>query len=323
MTLLVTGATGFIGKAFSAQMLALGWQVRGTVRKASEAERLLPNVIPVTTDSIGPDTDWTSSLRGVDTVVHLAARVHVLQESSPDPYAEFRRVNVLGIERLARAAVEAGVRRIVFVSSIGVNGDRTTGQPFIETDEPRPSTPYAVSKLEAEEVLQRISVETGLEVVVIRPPLVYGPDNPGNFQVLLRFVARRLPLPLASVHNRRSFIYVRNLTDALAVCVTHPAAAGQTYLVSDGEDVSTPELIIRTASALGVEARLLTFPESLMRLAGILVGKNATVNRLLSSLTIDSSKIKGELGWKPPFTMEEGLRDTAEWFKATTAVKSV
>ncbi|MBC8017858.1 MAG: NAD-dependent epimerase/dehydratase family protein, partial [Verrucomicrobia bacterium] len=218
-----------------------------------------------------------------------------------------------GTERLALQAAQAGVKRFIFMSTVGVNGNSSGEKSFTESDDPQPHNSYSVSKYEAELVLQRISQKTGIELVIMRAPLVYGPGNPGNFLSLLRLVSKGIPLPFASIKNRRSLIYVGNLVDALATCAVHPAAAGQTYLVSDGEDVSTPELIRRTAAALGVPARLFPLPVSLMRLAGKLTGKSGAVNRLVGSLTVDSTKIRQELGWIPPFTMEEGLAETARW----------
>ena len=211
-------------------------------------------------------------------------------------------------------AAEAGVRRFVFVSSIGVNGNQTKNGPYTELDEPDPHDLYAISKYEAEQGLQELSALTGMEVVILRPPLVYGPDAPGNFRRLLNLVEKELPLPLGAVDNRRSFIYLGNLVDAIALCLKHPSAANQTYLVSDGEDVSTPELIRLLAMQLGKRARLLSVPPGLLELAGKLVGKRAAVQRLLGSLAVDSGKIRRELGWRPPCSLDEGLRETARWY---------
>ena len=239
-----------------------------------------------------------------------------MDDPAADPLTEFRRVNTEGTAKLARDAAEAGGKRLVFISSIKLNGEETE-TPYIEESSTHPKDPYGISKWEAEKALRKIEAETGLEVVIVRPTLVYGPGVKANFLNMMKIISKSIPLPLASIQNKRSLIYVENLVDALAVCATHPAAAGQTYLVSDGEDVSTSELISRTAAALGVRARLLPFPVFVMRLFGKLTGRSATVNRLTGSLAVDSSKIRRELGWKPPFTMEEGLQDTAQWFKQT------
>jgi nucleoside-diphosphate-sugar epimerase len=276
--------------------------------------RLLPNTVEAfMIDSIGPDTAWSAVLTDVDVVVHLAARVHVMQDSSSDPPSAFRQVNVAGTERLARQAATAGVKRLIYISSIKVNGEESS-TPYTELDTPNPQDAYAVSKWEAEQILRQIATETGLELVILRPPLVYGSGVKANFLQLIKIVNRGIPLPLARVNNRRSLIYVGNLADAIVACVTRFEAAGQTYLVSDGEDISTPELIRRLADALGRASRLLPFPLKMLRLAGKLIGKSAEVERLLGSLTVDPSKIRRQLGWKPPYTIDQGLRETAEWF---------
>jgi nucleoside-diphosphate-sugar epimerase len=295
-------------------MLANGWQLRGTVRVEEDAVFLPAGLEAIQILSISSDTDWSIVLIGVDVVVHLAARVHVMHDTAVDPLAEFRQVNVAGTERLARMASEAGVRRFIYLSSVKVNGEGNV-IPYTEHDTPVPEDPYAISKWEAEEVLQKVSRETGLEVVILRPPLVYGPQVKANFLRMLEVVKRGIPLPLASINNRRSLIYLGNLVDAIITCINHHKAAGQTYLVSDGEEVSTPELIRQVAVALGKPARLFPFPPSFMKLAGSIIGKSDAVERLLGSLVVDSSKIRRELGWMPPYTMEEGLEETAEWFK--------
>lgn len=318
---LITGATGFVGKSLCSRMLAGGWHVRGTLLASESRSALVDGVEAAVIEPLGANTPLKHALLGIDTVIHLAARVHIMREKACDPLKEFRSVNVEGTECLARHAVSAGVRRLVFMSTIGVNGDNSGELQFTEFDRPRPHNPYSISKLEAENKLSQISSETGLEVVTVRAPLVYGPGNPGNFLSLLKVVHSGIPLPLASVANKRSLIYVRNLVDALAVCASHPLAAGKTYLVSDTEEVSTPELIRRMAVAQGATPRLLPFPVALMRMACKLMGKEGAVNRLTASLSVDSSKICSELGWKPPFTMEEGLTETAEWFKKRKEVE--
>lgn len=312
---LLTGATGFIGTALSIRMLHEGWQVRGAVRSLSDQGRLPSGVEAVSVGSIGPDTVWAHALAGVDIVVHLAARTHVTREVDVDPLVAYRMINVAATERLAHAAAAAGVKRFIYLSSVKVNGEGRA-EPYTERDTPAPEDSYGISKWEAEQALHRIAAETGMEIVILRPPLVYGPGVKANFLKMMKIITKGLPLPLASVANKRSLIYVGNLVDALTACVVHPAAAGQTYLVSDGEDVSTPDLIRRTATALDLPARLFPVPASFMRLAGKLSGKSDVVNRLTGSLTIDNAKIRRELGWKPPFTLEEGLAETARWFKS-------
>ncbi len=312
--ILVTGTNGFVGRVLCERLVADGWQVRGTIRSTEQLGTFPAGVEVVQIKSIGADTDWSDVLIRADAVVHLAARVHVMNDTATDPLSAFRQVNVAGTDRLARMAAINGVKRFVYVSSIKVNGEGCE-KPFTEHDIPAPDDPYGISKREAEQVLHLIAGDTGLEVVILRPPLVYGPGVKANFLSLFKIVDRGIPLPLASINNHRSLIYLGNFVDAIITCINHPKAAVQTYLVSDGEDVSTPELIQRMAAALGRPARLFPFPPSLMRFAGKLFGKSDAVERLVGSLTIDSSKIQRELGWKPPYTMEQGLKETAEWYK--------
>lgn len=313
-TALVTGATGFVGRFLCTRLLADGFRVRGTLLASEKPAALIYGVEPVTVKPLAADTPWTHSLAGVDVIIHLAARVHIMNDTSADPLSEFRKVNVDGTAQLAREAAKAGVKRFIFISSIKVNGEESS-RSYTTESPAAPSDPYGISKWEAEKALRKIEAETGLEVVVVRPTLVYGPGVKANFLNMMNIITKGIPLPLASITNKRSLIYVGNLVDALAICASHPAAAGNTYLVSDGEDVSTPELIRRTAKALELPARLFPVPVSLMRAAGKLTGKCGAVNRLTGSLTVDSSKIRQELGWNPPFTMEEGLAETARWFK--------
>lgn len=312
--ILVTGATGFVGSALCERLLADGNVVRAAVRTRDSVAYLPSGVDAVPVGSIGPDTDWSDALTpGIDSVVHLAARVHVMEDNAVDPLAEFRRVNVAGTERLARMAAKGGARRLIYLSSIKVNGEGRP-EPYREEDAHAPVEPYAVSKREAEVALKKVAAETGLEVVIIRPPLVYGPGVKANFSSLLKMVHRRVPLPLAGIHNRRSLIYVQNLVDAIYACLTRPEAAGQTYLVSDGDDISTPDLIRRVAAAMGKKPCLLPFPSNLLRLFGKIAGKGPAVERLLGTLAVDIGKIRGELSWTPPFTMEQGLAETSAWF---------
>ena len=266
---------------------------------------------------IDGNTDWSGALRGIDCLIHLAARVHVMHEKSSDPLTEFRRVNVEGTVRLAEAAAAAGVKRLVYVSSIKVNGEATFERPFSESDVPNPPDPYGVSKYEAEMALQKISAETGLEIVIVRPPLVYGPGVGGNFARMLGWIEKGIPLPLGSVRNRRSMIYVENLADALIHCTTHAKAAGETFLVADSESVSTPELIRLLAEKMGRKPRVFSFPVSLLKLLGKFTGKSSEIERLTGSLEADASKIRKMLDWKPPRSLDDGLKKTAGWFSST------
>lgn len=332
---LVTGANGFVGRALCTMLRQQGYEVRAAVRRSDVS--LGSEISTVLVGEINNRTDWSVALTGVEVIFHLAARVHVMKETVEDPLVEFRATNVLGTEHLARSAAAHGVKRLVFVSSIKVNGESTfpasssslreipPGSPlskwgkikpvFSEKDEASPQDPYGVSKWEAEQALHRVAKETGLEVVIVRPPLVYGAGVKGNFSQMLKVLAKGIPLPLGSVHNLRSLVYIGNFTDALLKCASHPAAAGQTFLVSDGEDVSTPELLRQLGDAMGHPARLLPCPPWLLRLAGRLAGKSGQVERLLGSLQVDSSKIRSELGWRPPFTLHQGLQVTAEWYR--------
>lgn len=297
--------------------------------------QLSANGETVTVGAIDAETKWADALRGVDTVIHLAARVHVMKDKAADPLTEFLKVNLYGTSNLAQQAAGAGVKRLVYVSSVKVNGESTvpvstlssdTLSPdpsplmgegrnmFSETDEPDPQDPYAISKLQAEQVLQRIAQDTGLEIVIVRPPLVYGPGVKGNFLRLLAAVDKGVPLPLAGAHNLRSLVYVGNLVDALIACATHPAAAGQTYLVSDGEDISTAMLVEKIAHALGRNSRSFNFPPGLLRVAAAVLGRGEQIDRLFGSLRVNDQKIRSELGWAPPYSMEQGLSATADWY---------
>lgn len=305
----MTGASGFIGQALCAAAAA-GHRVRRAVRRAEGDDPA-----SVTVGELAPETDWRRALEGVQCVVHLAARTHVLSETARDPLAEYRRVNVEGTLRLAEQAAQAGVRRLVFMSSVKVNGE-STQRPFTERDDPRPEDGYGFSKRDAERALGRVSGTTGMEVVILRPPLVYGPGVKGNFLRLLDVVARRVPLPLASIRNRRSLIYVGNLVDAVLAAIASPRAAGGTYLLSDGEDVSTPELVREMARALGVAPRLLPCPSSWLKLAGAVTGRRAAVARLTGSLQVDSTAAHRDLEWRPRYTLAQGLAATARWYHA-------
>ncbi|WP_333655807.1 UDP-glucose 4-epimerase family protein [Dissulfurispira sp.] len=318
MRILITGANGFVGRALCERLIADGWQVRGAVRSLESTVSLPDDVEPVIIGPIGPDTNWIDALKGIDAIVHLAARVHVMGKTVSEPLAAFHQVNTQGTEHLARMVAGARVKRFVYISSIKVNGENTD-TPCTEQDKPSPDGPYAISKLEAEQALRKIASDTELEIVIIRPPLVYGPGARGNFDRLVRLVKSGAPLPLGSIKNQRSFIYIGNLVDAIVKCIDHPNAANQTFLVSDGQDVSTPDLIRMIAEAMGKRARLFPCPVSFLKMIGKITGKSGEIERLAGSLIIDSSKIRKELNWNPPFTVDEGLRHTAEWFRAHEA----
>ena len=301
-TVLVTGANGFVGTALAVELERRGYPVvRATRQGAGAGERA--------TGEIGPDTDWSGVLTGVDVIIHTAARVHVMRDTTADPAAAFHRVNAAGTRRLADQAAQAGVRRLVFLSTIKVNGEATNNQrPFTAADTPAPADDYARSKRAAEQSLHEISTTTGLETTIIRPPLVYGPGAGGNVQRLLRLVERGVPLPLARVNNRRSFIALDNLVDLLIRCVDHPAAAGETFLAADGEDLSTPGLIRLMAAAMGRPARLFPMPVPGLRAAAAVVGRRHVAARLLDSLRIDTTHTRERLDWAPPVSPSDAMR---------------
>ncbi len=317
--LLVTGATGFLGSRIT---FALADQDRSLVSAVRRIPKItaMPNVGFYVVRNVDSETEWLPILHTVDCIIHTAARVHVVKERMADPLTAYRAVNVGGTRRLAEHAASSGVRRFIFLSSIGVNGvftdvfsrnladPRDERAPIKHGDHPDPREPYGISKWEAEQALWDISAKTGLEVVVLRPPLVYGPGVKGNLARLLKLVRLGLPLPFGALQNKRSLIGLDNLVDLLICCVDHPAAAGQTFLVSDGEDLSTPDLLRHMATAMGRSARLFPVPVSLLRLAGSALGKRAEIDRLVGSLQIDSSHTCRVLGWTPPVSVQEGIR---------------
>jgi nucleoside-diphosphate-sugar epimerase len=328
MKILVTGATGFVGQYLCQTAIDHHYSVLAIVRPSSDRSKLPPETEFVSVDSISLPIPETA-LIGVDTVVYLAARVHVMKDTSGDPVTAYRQINTTATLSLAQQAAKQGVKRFIYLSSIKVNGEGSIhiDRPYTENDTPQPLDPYGESKWEAEQGLKQISQATGLEIVIIRPPLVYGSQVKGNFEQLLRMIQLGLPLPLGSIKNRRSLIYVGNLVDAILTCTDHPAATNQTFLVSDGEDLSTPELIRRISTQIenhkssGVSVAELYLPLSnhtgglpippqLLTLLGKLTGQTATIERLLSSLTVDTSHIQTSLNWKPPFSIDEGLKET-------------
>lgn len=312
MKVLVTGADGFVGSHLRSALEARGHAVLRAVRTSARGGRN-PNEFVA---SIGPQTQWWEALAGIDVVVHLAARVHVMRECRSDALTAFREVNVDGTRRLARQAAERGVRRFVFVSSVKVLGEVTSGAAFSDTSVPTPADAYGISKREGEDALREVARDTELEVVILRPPLVYGPAVKANFQRMLRWIDRGIPLPLAAVRNRRSLVYVGNLVDAVLQCLDHSAATGRTFLVDDGDPVSTPQLLREIGDALGRSARLFPVPPALLRWGAGLVGRGDDAARLLGDLVVDSSGIRTALGWRPPFSRREGLAATAAWFRS-------
>jgi len=306
---LITGARGFVGAQLVRTLAAEGtWTVRACARTRPAA--VPPGIEWVTSPELGPDADWRPLCSGIDVVVHLAARVHVMSRTgSADDDAAYHRVNVEGTHQLARQAAAAGVRRLVFLSSVKVHGEEGA---ITEASPCTPRDPYGSSKREAETRLSALAMQSGLEVVVLRPPLVYGPGVRANFQALLSAVRRGIPLPFGAIQNRRSLIGVDNLVDVIRVCLRHPGAPAEVFLVSDGEDLSTPELIRRMGRALGRPARLPAVPVSWLRAAAAVTGQTQAIERLTGSLYVSISQAERVLGWRPPVTVDDGLRRLVE-----------
>ena len=306
MKVLVTGANGFVGLAVLQRLNVIsGLQALGSLRQAAG----FTGTPVIEVGDLTAQTDWSLALAGAGVVVHLAARVHVMHDTAADLLTAFRAVNVDGTLKLARQAAAAGIKRFVFVSSVKVNGESTLlGRAFTEANAPNPHDAYGQSKLEAEQGLRQLSADTGMEVVIIRPPLVYGPGVKANFATLMRAVQGGWPLPLGAAHNQRSLVALDNLVDFIVTCITHPQASNQTFLVSDGQDLSTTELVRGMAQAAGVSARLLPVPVWALQAGASLLGKGDAVQRLCGNLQVDMSKARSLLGWVPPVTVEEGLR---------------
>lgn len=308
--ILLTGASGFVGKAVLGKLLERGEAVVVALRHGSEVQGKGAEQFRFA--QLDGGTEWKAALGRVDTVIHSAARVHVMNDTDRDPLATFRRVNVEGTLNLARQAAKAGVKRFIFISSIKVNGEGTPkGRPYTADDQPAPSDPYGISKREAEDALRSLALESGMEVVIIRPVLVYGPGVKANFLSMMRWLEKGVPLPLGAIDNRRSLVALDNLADLIATCVDHPNAANQTFLVSDGEDLSTSALLRRMAFALGRPARLIPVPAGLLKFGCSILGKRSLSQRLCGSLQVDIEKNRSLLGWTPPVSVDEALRLTA------------
>lgn len=304
----VTGANGFVGRALVKELRARGRDVRPVVRTAAPDGA-------VAVGAIGPMTDWSTALANTDVVVHTAACVHVMAGAARDAVSAFRVVNVDGTKRLAQQAVQAGVRRLIFLSSIKVNGEETpSGKQFTVDDAAAPVDAYGISKWEAEQVLHAIAGETGLEVGIIRPPLIYGPGVKANFLSLLRAISRGIPLPLAGIRNRRSFVALDNLVDLIVTATDHPSAANRILLAGDNQDLSTPDLIRRLARTMDRPARLFPVPTSLLLAGATLLGKRQVAQRLCASLRVDITKTRELLGWEPPVSIDDGLTSVVRWY---------
>lgn len=313
--ILVTGASGFVGREVAQELTVRGERPRVVLHHGNLPEALR-SVEAIRVADIGRNTDWAEALDDVQKVVHLAARAHVMRDSAADPLAAFRAVNVEGTLRLAKEAATRGVQRMVFISSIKVNGERTLSAPYSERDPPAPEDAYGISKREAEDGLRGLAKQTGIEVVILRLPLVYGPGVRANFLRLMHLIERGWPIPLGGVDNRRSLVFVGNLVSAILAALDQPAAADQTFLVSDGQDLSTPELICHLASAMGCRARLVGVPVGLVKAMATMLGLGGEIDRLVGSLQIDSRLIRSVLNWQPPFSVEEGIHVTVRQFMA-------
>ena len=307
----MTGVSGFVGQAVCARLVAQGLDVTAAVRRPMSQP--VRGVTYCLVGDLGPETDWHEALSGVHVIVHCAARVHVMQETDADPLRAFRLANVSGTVALARQAAELGVQRLIYVSSVKVNGEGGL-DVYRETDVPAPQDAYGVSKYEAEVGLREISSHTGIEVVVVRPPLIYGAGVKANFQLLMQALARGIPLPLGAIHNRRSLVGLGNLADFIVTCIEHPRAANEIFLVSDGEDLSTTELIHRLARAMNRPARLISVPMPALRAGLALLGRREMAARLCGTLLVNMAKARTLLGWAPPIGVDEELRRTAEYY---------
>ncbi|MFW3895899.1 UDP-glucose 4-epimerase family protein [Pseudomonas bharatica] len=313
MRVLLTGASGFVGKAVMERMSKDGTELIVPLRRP--AAQLPVGVSSYIFDDLADERAWPQDQNSVDTVIHCASRVHVMNEVAADPLAEFRKVNVQSTLAFAQRAARAGVKRFIFISSIKVNGEGTSqGRPYRADDTPAPSDPYGVSKQEAEEQLRQLGADTGMEIVIIRPVLVYGPGVKANFLNMMRWLDKGVPLPFGAIHNKRSLVALENLVDLIAVCARHPGAANQTFMVSDGHDVSTTELLKSMGRALGRPARLLPVPSSLLVMAANLLGKRSLSQRLCGSLQVDISETRRRLDWTPPVSLEKALSDAAEYY---------
>ena len=311
-TILVTGSTGFIGRAVVSS-LQVNNKIIASVR--SRTDSLPKGVRQVECADLSTAFDWSPVLSEVDVLIHCAARVHIMNDSAADSLVEFRKINTMATMALARQAVDFGVKRFVFISSIKVNGEDTNnGTKFLPDDEHVPTDPYALSKYEAEQGLLAIARNTALEVVIIRPPLVYGPGVRGNFSSLIKWINKGVPLPLGSLHNQRSLVGLDNLVSFIVRCVEHPKAVNKVFLISDGEDVSTTELLRKVAKAFGKQSLLVPVPIPiwLMTLAAKQIGRKDKANKLFGSLQVDNSKTCDLLGWKPVVTMNEQLKKIAD-----------
>jgi nucleoside-diphosphate-sugar epimerase len=312
--ILVTGASGFVGRTLCAHLIRKGWQVNAAIRTA-QIEPLPAGIVIHRIADIGPNADWSDAVAGVNAVVHLAARVHVMHETAMQGLELYRHVNTEGTALLARIAARAGVERFIYLSTIKVNGERSTSAPFTETDTPNPVDAYGISKMEAEQRLADISHETGISTVIFRPPLIYGPGVKGNFLRLMQIIRRRIPLPLGSINNARSMLGVDNMVSAIDTALSIARPISGTFLLSDDHDLSTPELIRHISTAMNLAPLMFPCPPAVLLATARIAGKGGEASRMLESLRIDCTKIKKELQWNPPITVDTGIAAAVRWYE--------
>ena len=315
MRFLVVGASGFVGQHLISELITRSYDCIGVARAFPK----LPSCRYYEISDFSIYDNWNSLLKNVDVVIYLAARVHIMRENSKNPLQEFLNVNLAIVEKIAIAASGAGVKRFVYTSTAKVNGEKTAEHVFVESDKPNPEDPYSNSKLQSEEMLRNLSVRTNLKVIILRPPLVYGPGVKANFLTLMRVVNKGIPLPLGRINNKRSMIYVGNLVDALICCATNPKAENQTFFVSDGNDLSVADLSLKISEHMKKKCLIFPFPLKVIRFFGFVFNKSKVVNRMTDSLELDISFIKSRIGWAPPFTVNESISRTVNWFLSSNA----
>ena len=317
--ILITGASGFVGQSCAQALHAAQYDVRLAVRKSSKLNLIPSDFEKIVVEELSSETQWEDALRGCNCVIHTAARVHILKEKSSNPFSEYRRVNVEGTINLAKQAIVAGVTRFIYISSIKVNGETSwVGAPFRADDTPNPKDEYSQSKYEAEEALKQLAIESGLEIVIIRPPLIYGPGVKGNFRTMLGWLQKGFPLPVTKMKNKRSFVGLSNLIDLIELCIDHPKAVNEVFLVSDGHDLSTSELFSRIGENMDKPARLLFIPYGGLSFLLTLIGKKSMLDRLYGSLHVDIEKNERVLGWKPRRDFQEMLAETVHEYLETS-----
>ena len=311
--ILITGSTGFVGQKLCKKLISDNYSIREAVRSNSEKQLGKKEIFNV--GEIDKSTNWSASLQDIDCVIHCAARAHVMNENKLDTLATYRKVNVDGTRNLAEQCAKAGVKRLIFLSSIKVNGEKTkVSFSFRHDDNPKPEDAYGISKWEAELALQQVSKKYGIEIVIIRAPLVYGPNVKGNFLKLINIAARRIPLPISRINNIRSFVGIENLIDLISCCIKHPAAAGKIFLVSDNKDMSTPELIKKIGKAMGKSQYFIPLPVSILQFLGAIIGKSSEIERLVSNLQMDCNNTFEVLGWRPPVNPDDAILETIKWY---------